>query len=119
MHCQFILVELVGDVALIRLNDEKNLNAMSPEMVDELIDALSQASRSKRAIVLTGTGRTFCAGANLGSLTCAAHEIGRPRTGLGGRSGKLLACTRGRLRQAPRPFCRKLITIRRPAFHNA
>ncbi len=69
MKYRFILVEPIGDVALIRLNDEKSLNALSPEMVDELSDALSQAARSQRAIVLTGAGRTFSSGANLGSLT--------------------------------------------------
>jgi 2-(1,2-epoxy-1,2-dihydrophenyl)acetyl-CoA isomerase len=63
-----ILTESAGDVAIIRLNDEKSLNAASPQMVEELLDALGEESRSKRAIVLTGKGRAFCAGANLGSL---------------------------------------------------
>jgi 2-(1,2-epoxy-1,2-dihydrophenyl)acetyl-CoA isomerase len=64
-----ILAESVGDVAIIRLNDQKSLNAASPQMVEELLDALEKASRSKRAIVLTGVGRAFCSGANLGTLT--------------------------------------------------
>ncbi len=64
-----ILAESVGDVAIIRLNDQKSLNAVSPQMVEELLDAFQKASRSKRAIVLTGVGRAFCSGANLGSLT--------------------------------------------------
>jgi 2-(1,2-epoxy-1,2-dihydrophenyl)acetyl-CoA isomerase len=63
-----IINEAIGDVAVIRLNDEKSLNAMSPQMVDELLDALAEAARSKRAIMLTAVGRTFCSGANLGSL---------------------------------------------------
>jgi 2-(1,2-epoxy-1,2-dihydrophenyl)acetyl-CoA isomerase len=63
-----ILAESVGDVAIVRLNDEKSLNAASPQMVEELLDAFSEASRSKRAIMLTGVGRAFCAGANLGSM---------------------------------------------------
>lgn len=64
-----ILTESVGDIAVIRLNDEKSLNAASPQMVEELLDAFGRTSRSKRAIVLTGVGRAFCSGANLGSLT--------------------------------------------------
>ena len=68
-----ILTESVGDVAIIRLNDEKSLNAASPQMVEELLDALRETSRSRRAIVLTGVGRAFCAGANLGSV---AYERG-------------------------------------------
>ena len=69
-----ILAESVGDVAIVRLNDEKSLNAISPQMVEELLDALREASRSKRAIVLTGVGRAFCAGANLGLVTCENSE---------------------------------------------
>jgi 2-(1,2-epoxy-1,2-dihydrophenyl)acetyl-CoA isomerase len=61
-----ILAEAAGDVALVRLNDEKSLNAASPRMVEELVDALDRATRSKRAVVLTGVGRAFCSGANLG-----------------------------------------------------
>jgi 2-(1,2-epoxy-1,2-dihydrophenyl)acetyl-CoA isomerase len=68
-----ILTESVGDVAIIRLNDEQSLNAASPQMVEELLDALRETSRSGRAIVLTGVGRAFCAGANLGSV---AYDVG-------------------------------------------
>jgi 2-(1,2-epoxy-1,2-dihydrophenyl)acetyl-CoA isomerase len=69
-----ILVESLGDVAIIRLNDEKSLNALSPQMAEELQDALREASRSRGAIVLTGVGRAFCSGANLGSLTYEPNE---------------------------------------------
>ena len=63
-----ILVEAVGDVAVIRFNDQKTLNAATPPMVEELLDALSQAAASKRAVMMTGIGRAFCSGANLGTL---------------------------------------------------
>jgi 2-(1,2-epoxy-1,2-dihydrophenyl)acetyl-CoA isomerase len=69
-----ILAESVGDVAIIRLNDEKSLNAISAQMVEELLDALRVMSRSRRAIVLTGVGRAFCSGANLGSVTCDSES---------------------------------------------
>jgi 2-(1,2-epoxy-1,2-dihydrophenyl)acetyl-CoA isomerase len=69
-----ILAESVGEVAIIRLNDEKSLNSLSAQMVEELQDALREASRSRRAIVLTGVGRAFCSGANLGSLTYEPNE---------------------------------------------
>jgi len=68
MSYDSILVESVGDVAIIRLNDQKSLNAVSPQMVEALLDAFQETSRSKRAIVLTGVGRAFCSGANLGSI---------------------------------------------------
>jgi 2-(1,2-epoxy-1,2-dihydrophenyl)acetyl-CoA isomerase len=76
-----ILTESLGDVAVIRLNDEKSLNAASPQMVEELLDAFGEASRTKRAIVLTGVGRAFCSGANLGSLTydySESYDAGAP-----------------------------------------
>jgi 2-(1,2-epoxy-1,2-dihydrophenyl)acetyl-CoA isomerase len=76
-----ILAESVGDVAIIRLNDEKALNAASAQMVEELLDAFGQMSRSKRAIILTGVGRAFCSGANLGSLTYdpgESYDAGKP-----------------------------------------
>jgi len=74
MSYVLILAESVDDVAIIRLNDQKSLNAASPQMVEELLDAFQKASRSKRAIVLTGVGRAFCSGANLGSLTYDPSE---------------------------------------------
>ena len=63
-----ILAESVGDVAVIRLNEPNSLNAISPQMVEELLDAFQQMSRSRRAIVLTGVGRAFCSGAHLGAV---------------------------------------------------
>ncbi|SEE76857.1 Enoyl-CoA hydratase [Rhizobiales bacterium GAS191] len=69
-----IAKEIVEDVSILRLNDDDRLNAISPQMVDELLDALSAASRSQRAIVLTGTGRMFSSGANLASLSYEFDE---------------------------------------------
>lgn len=63
-----ILASTVGDLAIIRLNDEKSLNAASPQMVEELLDALGKAAVANRAILLTGAGRAFCSGANLGKV---------------------------------------------------
>jgi 2-(1,2-epoxy-1,2-dihydrophenyl)acetyl-CoA isomerase len=63
-----ILAESAGDIGIVRLNDEKSLNAISPHMVEALLDAFRELSRSRRAIVLTGVGRAFCSGANLGSV---------------------------------------------------
>jgi 2-(1,2-epoxy-1,2-dihydrophenyl)acetyl-CoA isomerase len=67
-----IICETCGAVAIIRLNDEKTLNAASPEMAEELRDALDKVGTSSRALILTGTGRGFCSGANLGGLKVSA-----------------------------------------------
>ena len=64
-----ITTEAVDAVLVIRLNDTKALNAMSLEMVEELGEAFRLASRTQRAIMLTGCGRAFCSGINLRSMT--------------------------------------------------
>lgn len=63
-------------VAEIRLNRPEVMNAISPQMLDELITAIKQAQydRNTRAIILTGEGRGFCAGADL-STSSAAGDI--------------------------------------------
>ena len=63
-----ITTEAVDAVLLIRLNDTKALNAISLEMVEQLMEAFRLASRTKRAIILTGSGRAFCSGINLRSI---------------------------------------------------
>lgn len=58
-------------VALMTLNRPWALNALTPEMVCRLADALldAQADPAIRAIVLTGAGgKAFCAGGDLGTM---------------------------------------------------
>ncbi|MER6564869.1 enoyl-CoA hydratase-related protein [Streptomyces sp. NPDC001093] len=59
--------ECGGQVTHLTLNRPGALNALTPALRDELIDRLSEASAAPdvRAVVLTGTGRGFCAGADL------------------------------------------------------
>src|SRR5258708_19266083 len=63
-----ITTEAVDAVLVIRLNDTKALNAISLEMVEQLTEAFRLASRTQRAIMLTGNGRAFCSGINLRSM---------------------------------------------------
>lgn len=65
---QTIALEHDGAVATLTLNDPATLNAASFTMTLEITDALEAAVRDgARAIVITGAGRGFCSGANLGS----------------------------------------------------
>lgn len=63
-------------VALLTLNRPASLNSFSPAMHEALWAALDQAEAdaSVRAVVLTGAGRGFCAGADLGSLSFSSKD---------------------------------------------
>jgi enoyl-CoA hydratase/carnithine racemase len=84
---QTILVDVSEGVALVTLNRPDQLNAFTPRMGRELGHAFTtfDASDEVRAIVVTGAGRGFCAGAALddeGStfkgLGTTGEEIGPP-----------------------------------------
>ncbi|EPL15600.1 enoyl-CoA hydratase/isomerase family protein [Pseudomonas sp. CF161] len=61
-----VLRERLGSVLLITLNRPESLNAFNADLHRELSDAWHQASDPQvRAVVLTGSGRGFCAGADL------------------------------------------------------
>jgi 2-(1,2-epoxy-1,2-dihydrophenyl)acetyl-CoA isomerase len=56
---------ITDQVAVVTMADEATMNAASLEMVGELALAVEQACDEARALVLTGSGRGFCSGANL------------------------------------------------------
>ena len=62
-----VLFELRGAVALVTLNRPQALNSFTRQMHQELWAALDrvEADKSIRALVITGAGRGFCAGADL------------------------------------------------------
>jgi enoyl-CoA hydratase/carnithine racemase len=63
-----ILYAKSGHVATITLNRPKKLNAYSEIMVHEILAALADARDDDgiRAVILTGTGRGFCSGGDIG-----------------------------------------------------
>lgn len=63
-----INVERKGEVAWIRLNRPERMNAYDAEMARELIAAIEGAADAG-VIVLTGTGKAFCAGGYLANLS--------------------------------------------------
>lgn len=62
-----ILYEIADGVLTLTLNRPERLNAFTPAMKDELIDAIDRADADDavRAVIVTGAGRAFCAGADL------------------------------------------------------
>lgn len=59
---------LDGDVAVITLARPDRFNAIEATLSAELVDAVGRANVESRAIVLTGSGRAFCSGADLADL---------------------------------------------------
>ncbi len=59
-----------GAVQVLVLDRQEALNAFSPELIDELIGALDDAAADPgvRAVVLTGAGRAFSAGADISRM---------------------------------------------------
>ncbi len=71
-----VLVEDRGSYRVITLNRPEKMNALDGPSVHALIAALSAAETSAgcRAVLLTGTGRGFCTGADLASIASKPGE---------------------------------------------
>lgn len=64
MTYETIIVEKDGPLTTITLDRPDRLNAMAPQMADELSEALYDLGDS-RAVLITGAGKGFCSGADL------------------------------------------------------
>jgi enoyl-CoA hydratase/carnithine racemase len=73
-----VLYQVRDRVATITLNRPDKLNAWTPTMAEELRAAFmrAQGDDNVRAIVLTGAGRGFCAGADMSGLAARASGQG-------------------------------------------
>lgn len=62
-----LLYAVEDGIATITLNRPEKMNAFTPQMRDEMIQAFDRtdADDSVRAVIITGAGRAFCAGADL------------------------------------------------------
>jgi len=81
---QEILYEVGDRVATITLNRPERMNAFTVRMCHELIAALDRADEDDevRSVIVTGAGKAFCAGADLGSGggTFDGSQAGSTRT---------------------------------------
>ena len=100
-----IIYEVDDNVATITLNRPDKLNAFTGTMMYELIDAFDQvdADDDVRAVIITGAGRGFCAGADLSTsggetFSSGGSDIqtnaGVPRDGGGMVSLRIFDCTK-------------------------
>ncbi len=93
MSYQSIIYEVKEGVGLITLNRPDRLNAWNHEIETELREVMSEASidGDVKAVVITGAGRGFCAGADMSDLSDSTGED----------SDSLRESQRARLQYAP------------------
>ena len=92
-------------IAQLTLSRPDKLNAMTGELVQSLhehLDAIA-VDQSVRVVVLTGAGRGFCAGLDLGGYGTAPHTEGMGRTQAGFAVQKHIASLIPHLRSLPQP----------------
>ena len=75
-----VLIDIQDHVAHVRLNRPDKMNALDDAMFEAIVDAGEQlkANPDIRAVVLSGEGRAFCAGLDMGNFANMAS--GKPMT---------------------------------------
>src|SRR2546428_1016201 len=73
MPYEFVLTEVDGAVGIVRINRPQVRNALNPQAIAELVDALETFDRDDavRCMVLTGDDRAFAAGADIAQMADA------------------------------------------------
>ncbi len=100
-----ITYDVADQIATITLQRPDQLNAFTGVMMREMIDAFDQvdADDDVRAVIVTGAGRGFCAGADLsgggetfsrGGSDEIPEDVGIPRDGGGLVSLRIFECTK-------------------------
>src|SRR5881628_1400010 len=89
-----VLVEITDHVGTATLNRPEKANAFDPDMCEDLLEALRMLASADavRVIVVTGAGKAFCAGADVGVLGTQGEQLVK--------AGKDIALT---IRSAPKP----------------
>ena len=75
MTYETIRLDISDNVATITLNRPERLNAMAPQMADDISAALDQLNGA-RVVLITGEGRAFCSGADLSARGAGASVSG-------------------------------------------
>ena len=75
MSYQTLELDTKGEVATITLNRPEKRNAISTQMIDDILVALQKVETSaSRVLVITGSGKAFCAGMDLEALRSLAGQ---------------------------------------------
>ncbi len=86
----FVQYELLGDVAILRIDDGK-ANALDPGIIDALRSGLDRAEKEAAAVLLTGRPGRFSAGFNLGVLRDGGPDAARGLVTAGAQLASQLA----------------------------
>ena len=77
MDYETIRHEVTDGVARITLNRPEVMNALNSQMRAELLHAVRESYGQARVILMTGEGRSFCSGQDLGDSTAANADLER------------------------------------------
>ena len=73
MDYDTITYDITDDIATVTLNRADVMNALNTQMRAEITDAVRDAGKTARVVVLTGAGKAFCSGQDLGDRANAAN----------------------------------------------
>lgn len=75
MSYQTLTLSFSAEVATITLNRPEKRNAISSQMIQDLLAALDEAERGDcNVVIVTGAGKAFCAGMDLETLSAIARQ---------------------------------------------
>jgi len=79
MPYETVLYEKDGGIGRVIFNRPQAMNAITPTMLNELREAVTQAGKEDdvKIVVLTGTGKAFCAGVDLKALGSGTLDRGK------------------------------------------
>jgi len=73
MEYDTITLEIEAGLAVLTLNRPEKMNALNTQMRAEMADAMRGAGHEARVVVITGAGRAFCSGQDLGDRANAEN----------------------------------------------
>ena len=73
MQYDTIKLTLKNDIAVLMFDRGDVMNALNTQMRAEITDAVKAAGKEARVVVMTGAGRAFCSGQDLGDRANAAN----------------------------------------------
>ena len=73
---EFVVIEIIEKVGLVKLNRPESYNALNLQLLSELMESLKELDERDDigAIVITGNDKSFAAGADISSMSKATKD---------------------------------------------